>query len=156
MISAGTCPRLLWNRWQPHGYVLAFLRVGTRAWLLGLWSQLLPQQPCRKVADARWCVAGQGSPPARKNALGLRAFTQISEGEHRTSFLSFPICWGHQDMQSSLTSRLNTLEMQLTGILWRTHHTGSYLCLPTVQKEKAKEEAILWSCRVLGAAWGKV
>lgn len=41
-----------------------FLGVGIRPWLLGLfsWSQLLLHQPCRKVADMRGCVAGQGSP----------------------------------------------------------------------------------------------
>lgn len=48
-----------------------FLRVGIRAWLLGLcsWSQLLLQQPCRKVAGD---VLQVRAPPARKHPLGLR------------------------------------------------------------------------------------
>lgn len=114
-----------------------------------------------------------GALPGRKNALGLRY--QISQGDHRTSFLFFPICWGHQDVQSGLISRFNTLYMQLIGTLWRavlifsllktslSHWTGipsgcplaATFCYLLFRKRKAKVEAILWSCRVLGAAWGK-
>lgn len=146
-----------------------FLGVGIRPWLLGLcsWSQLLLHQPCRKVADMRGCVAGQGSPlpgsiPVGWDTKSLRASTQL----HST--LPLPICWGHQDVQSGLISRLNTLYVQLTGILWRTvlilsllktslsHWTfwlpHWQLPLPTYFSERERPGK---SCRVLGTAWGK-
>lgn len=151
----------------------SFLGVGLRALLLGLcsWSQLLPHQPCRNATDARWCAAGQGSPCQEEcpwaEIPNLSGWTQ-------NLFLPFPICWGHQDMQSGLISGLNTLDMQLTGILWRTvlilsllktslSHWTQFLAAPLaatssyllLRNTKSKEEAILWSCRVLGEPWGK-
>lgn len=93
-----------------------------------------------------------GSIPLGWDSKSLGASTE----RHSTSL--FPICWGHQDMESGPISRLNTLYVQLTGILWRavlifsllktslSHWTGipfgcpagSYLFLPTFQKEKGQ------------------
>lgn len=128
-----------------------FLGAGIRAWLFGLcsWSRLLLHCPCGKTRGQ--CAAFLVFLPGGMKSL------RLSTAFHSAS--PFPICWGHQDMQSGLISRLNTLSMQVIGILWRpgfvfyllktslSHWTGipfscptgNYLFLPPFHKRKGQK-----------------